>query len=112
MNDLILIPNMDSTPYEEVLHSENNSDEDVEIDNDELEALNDDNPFFDIDTEEVHNQEVEQTPQKVIIPRKYADFGPGPQKLRWYYRQQEAFDNYEQGKTIISADNKSDNLKS
>ena len=46
MNDLIFIPNMDSTPYKELLHSENNSDEEVEIDDDELEALNDDNPFF------------------------------------------------------------------
>jgi len=111
MNDLILIPTMNSTPFEELLHSENNSDEDVEIDNDELEALNDDNPFFDIDTEEVHNQEVEQPPQKVIIPRKFADFGPGPHKIQWYYKQNDAFDHYVQGKIIISADSKSDNSK-
>ena len=52
MNDLILIPNMDSTPYDEVLHSENNSDEEVEIDDGELEALVDDSPFFDLDNEE------------------------------------------------------------
>ena len=107
MNYLTTIANMNSTPE----LPETNTDEEVEIDDDELEALVDDNPFFDLDTEEVPEKEVEQTPQKNIILRKYADFGPGPQKLRWYYRQQEAFDNYEQGKTIISADNKSDNSK-
>ena len=52
MNDLIVISNMDSTPYEELLHSENNSDEEIDIDDDELEALDDDSPFFDLDNEE------------------------------------------------------------
>ena len=64
MNYLINIPNMNSTPFEELSHSENNSDEEVEIDDDELEALVDDNPFFALDTEEVHDQEVEETAQK------------------------------------------------
>ena len=103
---------MNSTPelpFEELLHSEN-TDEEVQIDDDKFEGLVDDSPFFYLDTEEVP-EVVEQTPQKIIIHRKYADFGPGPDKLRWYYRQQEAFDNYVQGKTIISADNKSDNSK-
>ena len=58
MNDLILIPTMNSTPFEELLHSETNTDEEVEIDDDELEALVDDNPFFDLDTEEVPKKEV------------------------------------------------------
>ena len=36
MNDLILIPPMNSTPFEELLHSETNTDEEVEIDDNEL----------------------------------------------------------------------------
>ena len=54
MNDLIFIPNMNSTPelpFEELLHSEN-TDEEVQIDDDELEALVDDSSFFDLDNEE------------------------------------------------------------
>ena len=91
MNYLTTIPNMNSMPelpFEELLHSENNTDEEVEIDDDELEALVDDNPFFDLDTEEVHNQEVEQTQQKVIISCKFADCGPGPHRIQWLQRKQ------------------------
>ena len=54
MNYLTTIPNMNSTPelpIEELLHSEN-TDEEVQIDDDELEALVDDSPFFDLDNEE------------------------------------------------------------
>ena len=104
MNDLIVISNMDSTPSEELLHS-------VEIDDVELEALDDDNPFFDLDTEEVPEKEPEQTTQKVIIPRRFADYGPGSQKIQWYYKQDDAFENYVQGKIIISADTNSKNSK-
>ena len=71
---------------------------------------NDDNPFFNLDDD--IPEKVEEAPEPVKISRKCADFGPGPEKLKWYYRQQDAFDNYVQGKTIISADTNSASSKS
>ena len=57
MNYLTTIPNMISTPelpIEELLHSENTDESLVEdqMHVDELEALVDDSPFFDLDNEE------------------------------------------------------------
>ena len=98
---------MNSTPFEELLHSENNTDVECEIDGGEMEALFDnDNSFFGIDMDE--KTPPEEGPAKPMkIQRRCNDYGPGPSKLQWYYYLKDALDNYVAGKTIISADTNS-----
>ena len=107
MNDLILIPNMNSPPFEELFHSENNTDVECGIDDGEMEALFDhDNPFVGKDMDEKKTPE-EGPAKPVQIKRRCNDYGPGPSKLQWYYYLKDALDNYAPGKTIISADTNS-----